>query len=104
MPTLGEIVRPKDIGKKGTNGFIWHACIDCGKEQWVQLKRGNPRSLRCKVCCTKGKNHPNWRGGRTKTSYGYVRILVSDDRHKQISILEAKIKRLEAKVERLENE
>ncbi len=36
---LGELKRGKEIGKVGK--FIWLACVDCGKERWVEIKKGN---------------------------------------------------------------
>jgi len=35
--TLGEIRNARQLGYKGTHNLIWHACIECGKERWVQL-------------------------------------------------------------------
>ena len=35
------------IGKLGTNKYVYHACIDCGKERWVAFIKGNPVNLRC---------------------------------------------------------
>lgn len=32
---------------------ILHECIDCGKERFVELSHGKPRSLRCKSCNAK---------------------------------------------------
>lgn len=169
--TLGEIKKAKEIGHKGHTRYIWHACIDCGKERWVQLVSDSPKSLRCKSCDNKrrcGKFHPRWKGRVRKHGAGYMAIplqpsdffypmadknhyvsehrlvvakalgrclhsweivhhkhaqypsgsiedkqdnrypenlqLVSDDRHKQITILENKIKHLEKRIAILEAE
>lgn len=84
MPEIGEIKRVKEIRKHWNNGnskFIWHACIDCGKERWIALRNGNPRNPRCKSCANKLKLHPSgskarhWKGGR-KLSEGYAFILL----------------------------
>lgn len=164
MPQLGEIKRIDNYGCKS----VWHACIDCGKERWVQRRKGLPSHLRCCSCSNKlnswtpeqrieiglrnrGPKSKNWRGGRCYCK-GYIRIkvwpedffypmasnrgyvpehrlvvakaigrclhsweivhhkngirddnrypenlqLVTDDRHKQISILEMQIKQLKA--------
>ena len=56
-------------------------CLDCGK----RIRR---RSQRCEACSQKpriakitGSNNYAWKGGRTKDSHGYIRILVaSSDR------------------------
>jgi len=84
MPRLGEIKRAKEIGKHWHNGnlkYIWHACIDCGKERWVLFRKREPRALRCKSCANKLKPMPfgskarNWKGGR-KVLRGYALILL----------------------------
>jgi len=155
MPSIGDIAKGRDIGKRRLmDTFMWQACLDCGKERWVQIRvmTGKPRSQKCSHCA-------NYRGGRNKNGEGYIRIrlypddffysmtnkdhfvgehrlvmaknlsrclhsweivhhkngikydnrienlqLVSDDRHKQITILEQKIKRLEQRVTLLEAE
>ena len=85
MLHIGDITKGIDIGKKGSTGrksYIWHSCIDCGKEQWVSLWRGEPVSWRCRSCATKLQPHPfgtkgyGWKGGRM-VSNGYVRVWVS---------------------------
>lgn len=166
-PQLGEIKRARELGKKGcpSSKYVWAACETCGKERWVQLLRGNPKSNCCLSCGTKGEKSYRWAGGRLKTVEGYILIwvsrndffapmrnnhsyifehrlvmarhlgrclhrweivhhkgirykgiknrsdnlidnlqLVSDDRHKQISILEQRIKYLEERVTLLEVE
>jgi len=50
MQKIGDIKSGEEIGRKYTNKHIWHACIDCGKERWVALQRGEPRSQRCPAC------------------------------------------------------
>ena len=48
---LGEIKKAKEIGKQGGNNYIYLACMDCGKERWVQYtKKGEPKNLRCHAC------------------------------------------------------
>jgi len=49
-------------------------CIDCGKPIYR-------RSIRCHLCdnksrveSNKGANNPNWKGGRTQTTDGYITI------------------------------
>lgn len=77
---LGEIKRAKELGRKGDNAFVWHACIDCGKERWVQIRRGTPKYSRCPPCAILhkkshcGKNNPSWKGGKVRTAQGYIWI------------------------------
>lgn len=154
MPQIGAVKKGFAIGRKGLrNWFIWVACEDCGKERWVALTNKKPKSKYCRVCTMLGQRSWNWKGGRLKTSGGYIKIriflndffypmadkegyilehrlimakhlgrnlhsweivhhkngargdngienlqLVSDDRHKQITILETKITKLEGKL------
>ncbi len=82
LPQLGDTtIRGKSYCK-----WVWHACVDCGKERWVFLLHGNPLNLRCTKCAAKertkeryGPLHHAWGGGRRKTRYGYVRVWVSAD-------------------------
>lgn len=50
MPELGEITRGVEVGYRSFGKFIWHACIDCGKERWVQFQYGKAQSQRCVSC------------------------------------------------------
>jgi hypothetical protein len=50
MPNIGEIKTGRDIGKRGYSHFIWHSCDGCGKESWVMLRHGVPRSHYCILC------------------------------------------------------
>lgn len=52
MIELGELRKGYEIGKLGSSSkFVWHACEDCGKERWIELRKGNkPRNTRCQVC------------------------------------------------------
>lgn len=53
MPEIGEIRKACEIGYKGTDSYIWHACENCGKERWVQIHNGKPSRLRCRSCAGK---------------------------------------------------
>lgn len=87
MPIIGEIKEASEIGyrsKKAWQKYIYHACIDCGKERWVQLHGGKPRSLRCRSCSKHGELHPlyglkgelaaHWKGGQFFRN-GYLWLL-----------------------------
>lgn len=165
MPQLGEVRKGTEIGyKRKYENYIWHACVNCGKERWVILRNGRPSSLGCRSCAhadpeyrqkmrqTMTGRRNRWKGGRTGKD-GYIEIylhpddffypmakkggyvlehrlvmakslgrnlqsweivhhknhirsdnrvenlqLVSDDRHKQITILENRIAYLEKRV------
>ncbi len=77
MPSIGTVRRNRDCGRKGNRQSIWHACVDCGKERWVQLCRGKPESLRCRPCGMFGRHSgiPRlWKGGRYIKD-GYICVL-----------------------------
>ena len=84
--SMGAIQSGKEIGNKTkSHKHIWLACIDCGRERWVQLKKGQPRFLRCYACSNKLKVHPmgsnchRWKGGTYKDIEGYIRIKIYPD-------------------------
>jgi len=94
MPELGEIKRAKEIGYKSGNNYIWGACVDCGKERWIQCGRDYfPK--RCRHCATvimgksrrgikatrhdTGDKSSRWGGGRVVTSDGYIKVWVHSD-------------------------
>jgi len=50
-PQIGETRMGREIGRKPDNtGFIYRACPDCGKLDWVQVNKGKPANLRCMEC------------------------------------------------------
>jgi len=97
MPRIGETQKGIDIGQLNKTGkFVWQACIGCGKERWVLVQNGKPRSISCISC--KQKGHPvsvetrrklsishrgekayRWNGGRIRTKQGYIRVWLSPD-------------------------
>lgn len=83
MPNSGEIKKVwhyrKDRPKGSYSAYVWHACVDCGKERWVQLRRGEPVSLRCGSCAQKGERGHKWGGGRAISGRGYIYIKLSPD-------------------------
>jgi len=93
MPKLGEIRTGKCLGYKAKyQRFIWHACLDCGKERWVLLLRGEPARHRCRACAPtaletitklslrfRGEGSSTWKGGRTKTTSGYIEVMLQPD-------------------------
>ncbi len=84
MPELGEVKRAKEIDKGGHAQYIWHACVECGKERWVSFVKGKPHSSRCRTCGDRGKllcgnKNPFWKGGRIVTDVGYIKIKLQPD-------------------------
>lgn len=84
MPEIGEIRLARLIGYKGHARFIFQACADCGKLRWVQFRRGEAISSKCRACLARGRNKRmgaesnGWKGGRTE-SRGYVSIKLQPD-------------------------
>ena len=57
-PELNEIRRGDELGhRRKYDKYIWRACIECGKERWVQLVKGQPKKLRCIFCANKTLEH-----------------------------------------------
>lgn len=83
---IGTIIRAKEIGRKGRQAWIWHACEGCSKERWVVIQCGQPQNPLCFSCSRTGKvlrrgdAHGNWKGGRSILKDGYIKVyLTSDD-------------------------
>lgn len=80
MPEIGETKRDSRYRKS-----IWLACMDCGKERWVQVIGGKPRNLRCCRCSSKLRIYPigckstSWKGGRKINGAGYILIWIAED-------------------------
>lgn len=97
MPISNEIRTGDGLGYKSSDKYMWTPCIDCGKKRWVRFLHNKPVNPRCSRCSKIGELGPNWRGGRTRTSDGYIRIkLKTDDffysmAHKDGTILEHRI-------------
>ena len=77
---MGDI---KKHGRDGNATSIWHPCIECGKERWVERRQGKPRHQKCVTCANKpkiryGASNNLWRGGITKVM-GYIHIKVYPD-------------------------
>ncbi len=82
MSEIGEIQKGVDIGYKSQGKCVYHACIDCGKERWVQWVKGQPNKLRCLNCALKnyhpiGELNPAWKGGRKMIVGGYIQEWIS---------------------------
>ena len=103
----GVVARGKEIGYKGTNRYIQAACVDCSKERWVPLYKGQAKTQLCLSCSAKhnavfahnarrgqvtseetkrkisianrGEKAWNWKGGRIEGDRGYMFIKVLPD-------------------------
>jgi len=74
MPTIGDIKRGSEIGRKAcATRYIWCACVGCGRERWVQLLGDKPVKVWCKSCAHLGKHYGQGRSGEVKNK-GYVYI------------------------------
>lgn len=89
MPEIGDTTRGRKIGKGSlSRPYTWQACPDCGKERWAETKAGIKR---CQPCNSKlqirkfghkpqiGMGHHSWKGGKLKTSTGYIYVYVPPD-------------------------
>lgn len=76
--------RADEIGYKGTMRYVWVVCPNCGQGRWTQrvnLSRANYTGL-CNHCnlahnirrTLTGKEHPGWKGGRYRSSKGWVYV------------------------------
>jgi len=86
VPEIGEIKSAREAGKGGKCKYIWHACMDCGKQRWVADYWSKKPSYTgcCPSCALRRRNgrsgHGNrWEGGRFKEKSGYVSIWVAPD-------------------------
>ena len=92
MPEIGETKRGRELGYRDKkHNYIWCACLICGKERWVKLKNGEPRSLNCNQhmkgrklttatklklsIANKGELSHNWKGDMVRTNTGRVRAI-----------------------------
>lgn len=71
---IGTTARADDIGRKGPCLHIWQACEDCGKERWVVLEHGKPKSTKCLPCTILGlpRRSPRWEETRYRSKAGYI--------------------------------
>jgi len=86
-PKVGDVAKACEAGYIGFNKYVWHACVKCGKERWVALRKGEPVHLQCLSCHMKDTHLPHylggqsshWKGGRWKHNSGYIYIKVMPD-------------------------
>lgn len=78
--------RACEVGHKGNMWYIWVICPNCGEGRWtekVNLSRANYTGLCCHCNLAHnvrrrlaGKEHPGWKGGRYRSSQGWVYVYV----------------------------
>lgn len=72
MPELGEIRYGNDIGKDPEHKYMYHACIVCGRERWVEWREGKGlTSQMCRDCALHKANEKTRRN--TLKKLGHVR-------------------------------
>jgi len=61
MPTIGDEIRGKEIGKSSVAArslFVWVHCPDCKEERWTQKKSsGNNATRYCSQCTIDRAKH-----------------------------------------------
>mgnify|MGYP001614091700 CR=1 FL=1 len=86
MPSVGDIVLGRIIGKRGkdgSNSYIWVLCPHCQNSRWVyiqNLKKARASQL-CLRCSShqRGKESRAWKGGKFKDNHGYILIYLGSD-------------------------
>ena len=76
MPQIGDIKRV-NRPNPDSHKLIWWPCIDCGKERWIEIIKGqpSPKQLRCRPCSRKGSRNGNWVGDRATENTGRQRAI-----------------------------
>ncbi len=78
-PNLGDITRGDCIGKRVRDMYMWCTCKFCGKERWVRLSNGKPRSMACQTCANKPQNSPLYKKVTlTHNGYQLIKIYLDD--------------------------
>ena len=83
MPSEGDIVRARDVGRtdnRGSEELVWRVCQVCGNGKWIRLRGKRKRS--CQNCTLKGRlrnHHPTWKGGRNTVGGGYIQVYIEKD-------------------------
>lgn len=86
MPNIDDIKVGKTLGysPNAGNKHIWLACEKCGKERWVVLRKGLPKTKLCYRCTrptSESRSGPKshfWKGGR-RYKDRYIELWISPD-------------------------
>jgi len=74
MAQLGEIKKAREIGKSGTDRYVWMACPGCEKTRWVNhrfLRKGQYKYRGMCISCALLEGRKD-RVGKNKNSDGYT--------------------------------
>ncbi len=86
-PQIGDQNYGRELGYKAlTTRYIWHACIDCGKQRWVVLVRDMPIHQRC-ISCSRRRYPKRYLSGITKQkiSNSHLKGELRNGRHFRLS-------------------
>ena len=51
------------------DSYCRHRCLDCGRERWVQIRKGKPKRVRCMSCAaTRREKKKREKNGQTKAN------------------------------------
>ncbi len=78
---VGTIRKGREIGRDGSDSYIFQSCPGCGENRWVGMRNGKSVSKRCTHCHGKrqGALSNAWRGGRSHTKAGYIMVWLRPD-------------------------
>ena len=79
MPEIGEVRGARTLGRNYNGRYIWAACGGCGKCRWIKLRGDKSKQIICHTCSRKKEYSSTWKGGRRKTSGGYIQVLLQPE-------------------------
>lgn len=87
MPQIGEVrreIQTSKTGRRKRRYHIWVKCPECNEGHWANyyhIKNANPKRpglcFPCSSYCQQGEKSPLWKGGRKKTTQGYISVRVA---------------------------
>lgn len=79
-PEIGDVRSAKQIGKNGSDTFMWHACERCGVTRWASVRDLHRRESKyCRRCATRIRfGRSNLEEGRLNKK-GYVELYIPKD-------------------------
>lgn len=82
IPKEGDLIRANEIGRSGEVLYRWVKCPTCGGFRWLLKAQ---KISQCRKCTEEaktqyiGEKSHNWKGGRIKTRFGYMMIVLRKD-------------------------